>query len=98
MTIFARNECQIAARSCFECVEEDRQDRQCYLSARLLGLDGAYAVANVLTPKPHCIATTQTCVDQHIKPHALPCADGPTLLVGRYVILGPRGKTIGLQL
>src|SRR5262245_42806326 len=52
----------------------------------------------MLTAKSNSIAATQSGVEQHGEPHALPCAERPSCLIGCDVVLGPNRESFaGIQ-
>src|SRR5262245_30578384 len=96
LTIRADDERQVTAWSGIEGFSQDwehRDDRH-DSAAGLLGLDPAHTFVNVLATVAHGIATAQAAVEQHVQPHPLTGADGPTLLILCDVLLGPWDESV----
>ena len=97
ITVFARDERQVPARTSSERFGEHGQDRKCDHRVGLLRLERRDTIADMLPPKANGVATTQSSIEQYIKPYPLPRADRPAFLVGGNVLLGPWRKTVAFR-
>src|SRR5262245_65425049 len=66
------NESQFARGSSVQCPLKNRQNRKryCNLALALFSAQRDNTIAHMLPTEHHGIATTEACVEQHIKPHA----------------------------